>query len=252
MKDAFFVTVAGLAGLCACAGPQAQPPPSPQAQAPAPHDGPAAPPLPAALDALEKRLIAARTFHVAARLATSGRIQSHFDGTVAAGLDRRMRFAFQGAFGGKDVDALFTCDGTRMRGGTRGQPFDMDAAPGLREGVAVAFVRIGITHDVARLAMGRTPDYIDGSVRDHLEVVGAAHAEGETVRGMPTDRWTWALLVDHKPTADETLWLDAHSGLPVRRRVVVHFPEGDMQVGEEYDEFALDGPIPDDTFRIEP
>ena len=161
-----------------------------------------------------------------------------------------MRFALQGAFGGKDVDALFTCDGARMRGGHRGEPFDMDAAPGLREGVAVAFVRMGLTHDVARLASGKTPDFIDGSVRRHLEVVGAAHLAGEPVRGTPTEQWTWALYVDHQKSADETLWLDASSGLPLKRRVVVHFPEGDMDVGEEYDDFVVDGPVPDDTFRI--
>jgi hypothetical protein len=204
------------------------------------------------LEALEQRLAHAGTFQIRARLATSGRIESHFDGTVAAGAGRRMRFAFQGAFGGKDVDALFVCDGTRMRGGPRGQAFDMDAAPGLREGEAVGFVRMGMTHNVVRLATGRTPDYIDGSAREHLEVVGAARSEGEPVRGIPTERWTWGLLVDHKPAADETLWLDARTGLPVRRRVVVHFPEGDMEVGEEYDVFAIDAPVPDDTFRIEP
>jgi hypothetical protein len=218
---------------------------------------PVAPPPPAlapqsALDALEQRLIAAHTFRIRARLATSGRIASHFEGSILGGPDRRMRFALQGAFGGKDADALFMCDGARMRGGPKGQPFDMDAAPGLREGVAVAFVRMGLTHDVARLASGKTPDYIDGSARQHLEIVGAARSTGEPVRGLPTEQWTWGLFVDHQRTADETLWLDARTGIPLRRRVVVHFPEGDMEVGEDYDEFAIDAPVPDDAFRIEP
>ena len=214
--------------------------------------GAATPALPATgLDALEQRLATAGTLRIRARLATSGRIQSHFEGTVLAGADRRMRFAFQGAFGGKDADVLFTCDGARMRGGPRDHPFDLDAAPGLREGVAVAFVRMGLTHDVARLATGKTPDYIDGSVRSHLEVVGAAHAPGEPVRGAATEQWTWLLYVDHEKAADETLWLDARSGLPLKRRVVVHFPEGDMEVGEEYDELVLGGPVPEETFRIE-
>ena len=163
-----------------------------------------------------------------------------------------MRFALQGAFGGKDADALFTCDGTRMRGGRAGQAFDMDAAPGLREGIAVGFVRMGLTHDVARLAAGKTPDYIDGSVRSHLEIIGPAHTPGESVRGAATEQWTWLLYVDHQKAADETLWLDARSGLPLKRRVVVHFPEGDMDVGEEYDDFVVDGPVEEATFRIDP
>jgi outer membrane lipoprotein-sorting protein len=223
------------------------------ASSPAPATAPTPPLAPAtALDALERRLSTAHSFRFHARLATSGRIESRFEGTVVAGADRRMRFALQGAFGGKDVDALFTCDGTRMRGGHRGQPFDMDAAPGLREGIAVGFVRMGLTHDVARLAAGKTPDYIDGSARSHLEVVGAAHMPGEPVRGAATEQWTWLLYVDHQKAADETLWLDARSGLPLKRRVVVHFPEGDMDVGEEYDDFVVDGPVEDATFRIDP
>ena len=187
-----------------------------------------------------------------ARLATSGRIQSHFDGTVEAGDGKKMRFAFQGAFGGKDADVLFVCDGARMRGGAKGQPLDMDAAPAMREGVVVDFVRRGLTHQLARLASGKTPDSIDGSVKQHLEAVGATHAPGEAIRGTPTDQWTWTLYVDHQKAADETLWLDDKTGLPLRRRVVVHFPEGDMEVGEEYDEMTVDAPVAPETFAIAP
>jgi hypothetical protein len=33
---------------------------------------------------------------------------------------------------------------------------------------------------------------------------------------------------------------------------VVHFPEGDMEVGEEYDDFVVDAPVDEGAFRIEP
>jgi hypothetical protein len=186
------------------------------------------------------------------RVATSGRIQSHFEGTIDLGEGQRARFALEGAFGQKDVDVRFVSDGTHMEGGPRGQSFAMDVAPAIREGIVLGFVRMGITHDLAMLSSGRPPDYIDGSARKHLEVVGAAHAPGEAVRGAPTEQWTWALFVDHQRSADETLWVDAKTGLPVRRRVVVHFPEGDMEDGEEYEELTLDAPAAEDTFRIGP
>jgi hypothetical protein len=186
------------------------------------------------------------------RVATSGRIQSHFEGTVDLGEGQRARFALQGAFGQKDVDVRFVSDGAHMEGGPRGQSFAMDVAPAIREGVVLGFVRMGITHDLAMLSSGRPPDCIDGSARKHLEVVGAAHAPGEAVRGAPTEQWTWELFVDHQRSADETLWVDAKTGLPVRRRVVVHFPEGDMEDGEEYEELTLDAPVAEDTFRLGP
>jgi hypothetical protein len=162
-----------------------------------------------------------------------------------------MRITMQGAFGGKDVDLLFTCDGHRMRGGARGgAPFDFDAPPALRDGFAVAFTRMGLTHELARLSGGKPPEYVDGSARDHLGVVGATEAPGETLRGAATDTWTWGLFVDHQRAADETLWLDPRTALPLRRRVVVHFPEGDMTVGEEYEELVVDAPVPDDAFAM--
>jgi hypothetical protein len=107
-------------------------------------------------------------------------------------------------------------------------------------------------HEVARLSSGLPPEYIDGSARRHLGVVGLVERPGQDVRGVPTDELSWGLEVDGKRGADETLWLDRRTHLPVRRRVVVHFPEGDMDVGEEYDDFVVDGPVDAETFRIEP
>ncbi|MGH7296308.1 MAG: hypothetical protein ACRELB_15315, partial [Polyangiaceae bacterium] len=205
-----------------------------------------------ALDRLEQRMASARTVRMRARLATSGRIESHFEGTLLAASGGRVRLAMQGALGGKDVDVLFTCDGKHMRGGSPGHTFDFDAPPALREGLAVAFTRMGLTHQLARLSGGKPPEYLDGSARDHLAIVGATHAPGDALKGAPTEQWTWALFVDHARAADETLWLDDRTGAPVRRRVVVHFPEGDMSVGEEYDEVVFDQPVPDDSFAIVP
>ena len=218
----------------------------------APAVAPAAPAATSPLDALEQRLVSARTFRIRARLASGGRVESHFDGSVVAGPERRMRLAMQGALGGKDVDALFRCDGAKMAGGARGKPFAMDAAPALREGMAVAFVRMGLLHQVVRLVSGLPPDYLDGAARRHLGVVGLTQRPGVDVRGVPTDEVSWELTVDGERGGDETLWLDHRTGLPVRRRVLVHFPEGDVDTGEEYDEVSLDEPEDDATFRIDP
>jgi hypothetical protein len=229
--------------LAACA------PPPPAAPSPPPPPAPSNP-----LEALEQRLTSARTFRLHARLASGGRIESHFDGALVAGPERRIRLTMQGALGGKDVDVMFQCDGARMGGGARGQPFDdMPAAPALREGIAVAFVRMGLLHNIARLSSGLPPDYLDGKAREHLQVVGLTQRPGQDVRGAQTLELSWSLTVDGKEHAgDETLWLDQRTGLPVRRRVVVHFPEGDMEDGEEYDAVSVDEPEDDATFRLPP
>jgi hypothetical protein len=211
------------------------------------------PPLPSSpLDALEQRLTSARAFRLHARLASGGRIESHFDGSLVAGPELRMRLTMQGALGNKDVDATFLCDGKRMGGGARGQPFAMDAAPGVREGIAVALVRLGLLHDVARLSSGRPPDFLDGKAREHLKVIGLTQRAGPDLRGVPTLELSYAVSVDGNRAADETLLLDQRTGLPLKRRVIVHFPEGDMEVGEEYEEMSVDEPEDDATFLLAP
>jgi hypothetical protein len=251
MRARWFI-LSTLATACgACAHGPSSAPASRSAPAPAPESA-SAPESAPALRALESRLLSARTFRIRARLASSGRIQSNFEGSLVAGDGPRVRVAFEGAFGGRDASARLVCDGRKMRGGNREQTSEFDAPPALREGFVVAFVRMGLLHEVAMLAMGEMPDVFDGKEPQRLEVVGATHDAGEPVRGAPTERWSWALLVDHRKTADEQLWLDARTGLPLRRRVTVHFSEGDMDAGEEYDEVTLDAPVDETTFALAP
>jgi hypothetical protein len=205
-----------------------------------------------ALDALAERLLAARTLRIRTRLASGGRIESRFDGTFLAGAGARVRIALEGSFGGRDASAYLVCDGVKMRGGGRGYRFEFDAPPWLRERMVVGFVRMGLAHDAATLAMGKPPDHLNRGVAQSFEVLAPSRTPGEPVRGAPTESWNWALLVERVPAADQELWLDTRTHLPVRRRGTMHFPEGDVDFGEEYDEVTLDGPVDDATFAIVP
>jgi len=226
--------------------------PAPPATASAPAASPVgAAPAASALDRLEQRLLAAKTFRVHVRTASSGRIESHFEGTIVAGPDRRAQIAVQGALGNRDLSALFVSDGNHMHGGTPGSLFDLDTGPALREGLVLELVWRGILHDFALLSGGHPPDSLDGKGRQHLEVVGLARAPDEAIHGIPVETWTWELFVDHARAADESLSLDGRTGLPLRRRGTVHFPEGDMTFGEDY-EVAVDEPEDAATFRIAP
>jgi hypothetical protein len=203
-----------------------------------------------ALSALEARLLSAPTFRIRARLATSGRITSHFEGSVVAGDGQRIRLAMAGSLGNRDVTARWMSDGARMVGGSREASFDFDAPRALRDGLVVSFVRMGLTHQVAVLSSGKPPEYLDGRARDHLGVVGVVHGPGGSDLGVETELWTWTLVVDGKPSADEHLWLDPRTGLPLRRRLTVHFAEGDMDVAEDYDTITVDEPEPDASFAL--
>jgi len=203
------------------------------------------------LTELEQRLLAAPTFQIRARAITGGRIVSRFEGVLVAAPAGKMRFAFEGSFGNRDAVARLVSDGARMRGGGAQTTFDLEAPPGLREGVVVSFVRMGITHDLAVLSEGKPPDYLDGHARLHVRAIEVWHEPGEAIRGAPTERWAWELLVDDRRAADEKLWIDTRTGLPLQRRAVVHFPEGDMDVAEDYDTVSL-GEREDDAFAVSP
>jgi hypothetical protein len=204
------------------------------------------------LAALEQRLLSARSIRVHARIASGGRIESHFEGTLLAGTGQRLRMDFSGDLGSRPSDVRLVCDGTKMHGGSREHSFDFDAPPSLREGVVVAWLRMGLLHDVARLSQGSPPDHIDGTMDKWLRVETAEHAPGEAIRGAPTERWTYLLTMDGQRVAEGDLWLDAKTGLPLRRRQTVHFPEGDMQVGEEYEQVDVEGPVEDAAFTVSP
>lgn len=205
-----------------------------------------------ALSALEARLLSAPSFRVRARLATSGRITCHYDGTVTAGPGTRVRLGLEGSFGNRGVSARWVSDGAKMRGGSREKTFDFDAPPALREGLVLSFVRQGLTHQAAKLSFGDPPDFLDGRAREHLQLAGLVHGPGGKVHAVDTELWTWTLMHEGKPAADENLWVDPATGLPLRRRVTVHFPEGDMDVAEDYDEFVVGEAESDATFTIAP
>jgi hypothetical protein len=203
-----------------------------------------------AIAALEQRLLMAHTVRIRMRVASGGSAASHFEGTLVLGEGQRARLDLQGDLGSRPTDLRLTCDGQTMRGGSKEHGFDLPAPPGLREGLVIAFVRMGLLHDLSLLAEGRPPAHVDGTVRSWITAVAAARSPGEAIRGSATDHWTWALVVQGGSKAEEDVWTDARTGLPVRRRMVVHFPEGDMQVGEEYEDVTLDAPVDDAMFAL--
>jgi outer membrane lipoprotein-sorting protein len=220
--------------------------------APAPAPPVAPPASDEALAPLEQRLMAARTLRIRMRVASGGSIASHYEGTLVLGEGQRTRLDLTGDMGSRPSDLSLVCDGKTMRGGSKEQHFEFPAPPALREGLVIAFVRMGLLHDLALLSEGRPPAHIDGTVRTWITTAATVHSPGESIRGGATEHWTFSLVVQGGSKAEEDVWTDARTGLPVRRRVVVHFPEGDMQVGEEYEEVTIDAPVDDSTFTVSP
>jgi hypothetical protein len=235
----------GCAALLAACGGEA----TPRGPATGPTAAPATSP-PSGLDALEARLQRATSIRIHAVLGSDGALQTRLSGDEVLASNNRVRVVFDGTVGGRQVAARLFSDGSTMRGGDLHAPFRFDTPPSLRDGLEVVLLRMGMLHNVERLSRSQPPEGIDGKARTWLTNTNFDHQAGEPIRGAATERYTFMLSMDRKRgAADVVLWLDSSTSLPVRRDLVVHFPEGDMRVREEYLSFVLDGPVDDAEFR---
>ena len=206
------------------------------------------------LEALEARLLGAHTLRIRARLATGGRIESHFEGTVVAGSGQKMRIEMEGAFGGRDASARLVCDGVKMHGGSREHSFDFEAPPALRAGIMIAFVRMGLTHNIAALSAGSPPDFSrrKGDPYAADDRVGASLPASPSGAQRPNGGPGPSRSTGRRPALTKPFGPTHARASPLKRRVIVHFPEGDMEVGEEYDELTVDAPVDEAAFTVAP
>jgi len=200
-----------------------------------------APPPPSILDgsaadavaALERRLMEAREVRVACSATAEGVLAADLDGTLALTPDG-VEIRHRGTFVDNPADLDLRVDGGRLIGGNGDRRLDAEVPPALREAVVVGLTRMGILHNLARLSGAMAPDHADGGVAEWATLDAAAWGETAEVDGTPARAVEFGLLVDGEPSADVRLWLDADTGLPLRREQTVHFPQGEMRVVERY------------------
>ena len=101
--------------------------------------------------------------------------------------------------------------------------FDQPDTTDLRDAVVVGLARMGLLHNVIDLAQGNGPEHADGTVREWLQPHDFRRVRGGV---------TYQLRVSGKETSEVTLTIK--SGLPQKRTMTVHFPNGDMRVTETY------------------
>ncbi|MEM1044188.1 MAG: hypothetical protein AAGI91_16385 [Bacteroidota bacterium] len=116
---------------------------------------------------------------------------------------------------------------------------ETERPPALREALALGFTRMGLLHNLARLTAAQPPDRAEGGVAQWVIVHGAAWGTRRTIDGRAVQGLRFDLRVSGTEAGTATLWLDAATGLPVRRDQVVRFPDGTMTVTESYRSWSL-------------
>ncbi len=204
--------------------------------------GPAAPAAADPIAALEARLLAARSVEVRAHIRSSGAVTSEFQGTFYVQRSNATRIEFDGTLEGARARGFLVSDGSgQMQGESAGDVITAPTPPKLAEGLLVGLARMGLLHNVFRLAKNLFPDRTDGSARTWLIATAGtpgpvAQVAGRAARPVPV-----TMTVGGEKAAEATLWLDEATGVPLKREMVVHFaPGADMQLTETYDAFLID------------
>jgi hypothetical protein len=206
-----------------------------------PATGPAAPTAPAAAPTLadvEAALLAAPAWRAHVTITASGALTAHLDATVLAAAGGRVHVTAEGELMGAPGKVNWTSDGTRTSAGA-------PTPPAVNEAIVIGLVRMGLLHNLARLATGGLPDHAEGGVGAWVTAVDPQPRPGGEI--------AYRLAVDGKEAADVVVTVDPtgpHGPVLTHRRITVHFDQGDMVVDETY-RFELGVELPSDSFVVD-
>jgi hypothetical protein len=191
---------------------------------------------------IENRLLKASVISGRFTASAEGAVSASLQGALETSRGAEIDLNATGTFGEDGVTLYLRSDGRTMEGGNAGRMFRENAPAGLTEALLLGLTRMGILHNLARLAGGAAPDRAEGGVGEWVEVrdIEFAPATGQEEPGSGLIGLRFVIYVSGRQAAEATLWLDPHSGLPVRREQVVAFPGGAMTVTESYD-LTIDG-----------
>lgn len=193
----------------------------------------------AAFTLLEARLLEAEAVDVEFDIRATGALEAALEGRASVTGPTEASLSADGSFAGAEADIDLVAQESGMNGGNGSKTFDIETPPALSEGLLIGFTRMGLLHNLAVLSSGSPPDKTDGGVREWVTVQDLVLEESAPISGVETKAFGFTVVVGGQPSAVARLWVDARTGLPMRRTQVVSFPEGEMRVLEHYPSFRL-------------
>jgi hypothetical protein len=205
----------------------------------------------AAFVALEQRLLAATSIDIAVEVESGAPYVSLLTGTLALGSANQLTLSIDGQFKGEPVHLRLRSNAGRLVGGPHGDgdaTVDLPTPAKLTEAVIVGMLGMGLLHNLALISFGMPPDHAAGGAAQW--VVTSAHTwdtgRDATIGGAAGRALSFEISVEGHAVGDATLWLDAATGLPLKREVNVHFSgegeggaSGTMHVSETYLKFEV-------------
>jgi len=193
----------------------------------------------AAFQRLEEDLLAAPAARVSYAITAQGVYDASLTGVLLIGAGNALRLEASGSFAGEPVDAVLVSNGVGLSMTVGGEEILLETPGQLREAVVIGLTRMGLLHNLARLAGSAPPDHAGGAVTKWVKVSDFSIAdppEAPPVDGVPVE---FGIVLSQEPVGEVIMWLDQRTGLPMLRTQTVHFPDGDMLVTEAYHEVDL-------------
>ena len=192
------------------------------------------------MSALEARLIHARHVLIEAQIEARGAIAASLTGRTELFDRNRARAEYHGQFAAAPADLSFEIDSriTQLRSGAaqRAEP----TGPEANRALIVGLTRMGLLHDLARLHELKPPDHAAGGADGWIRLDSfrpTTYVLGGDLEGAMSFGFD---VVVGNAVSPARVWLDPDSGLPRRRQITVHFPQGDMTVVEDYLRFVVE------------
>ena len=190
--------------------------------------------------ALESRLLESGDLCKEFDIRSEGAVESELQGKARLTRPTSAWIEANGEFAGSQTNILFRTHLNRMYGQNGDRRFEAETPVALTEGLIIGMTRMGLLHNLAMLSSGSPPDRIDGSVRKWVTPGDIRKGASAPIDGVNADSFEFTVIVDGQPSGEAVLWLDAESGLPIRREQLVHFNQGDMKVTERYASITVD------------
>jgi outer membrane lipoprotein-sorting protein len=203
--------------------------------------------------AMEEKILSAKHFQVSGEMNVAGgkRDKSRFNVSILLGQGNRARLATVAEVDGEKRNLLMTSDGTRMRlsGTADKQPSERPTPKYLHRGLALTLARLGLTAGLRpfRLRPSAKPDDPEPDRQITLSDFKMGPAEKVEEREARVIRYKASGPAAPGPV-EVTLWLDARTGLPLKR--VLSLEKFKARITETYREFHLNPKVNPRVFEL--
>ena len=189
---------------------------------------------------LESQLLQAPSISLEYHITALGVIEANLTGRLSLTSDGKIEIEAKGLFAGSEVNARLTADSASLLIWNNGDSTHAQTPAKIREAIIIGLTRMGLLHNLSRLAQSEPPDHATGGVSDWVQnemVIDETVPAAEMI-GKPLG---FDIIVSGEPSGRAWLWLDKGTGLPTVRRQTVQFEAGEMVVVEHYNDFTLGG-----------